>query len=99
MPYRIEYGSAVPARYIKKKKPFRLQVMTAVCLLLFSLAVRQFFPAGVETIQNVLLPAEHSITQEALDAFMHDLRCGEPLSDSFTAFCVYIIQHDKTLPH
>ena len=99
MPYRIEYGSAIPARYIKKKKPFRLQVMTAVCLLLFSLAVRYFFPAGIETMRSVLLPAAHSITQEALDAFMCDLRSGEPLSDSFTAFCVHIIEHDKTISH
>jgi len=59
--------------------------------------VRQFFPEGIGKLRSLLLPIEHSVTQEALDAFMGDLRNGEPLSDSFTAFCVYIIDHDETL--
>ena len=97
MPYRIEYGPAMPERYIKKQKPLRLQIMTAVMLLLFSFAVRQFFPAGIEQLRRVLLPEAPGITQEALDAFMRDLRGGESLGNSFTAFCTYIIDHDETL--
>lgn len=97
MSYRVEYGPAIPAKYIKRRSPVRLQIMTAVCLLLFSFAVRQFFPAGTQKLRTFLLPAEHSVTQEALTAFMGDLRKGEPLSNSFTAFCVYIIDHDETI--
>lgn len=97
MSYRIEYGPAIPAQYLKKRSPFRLQIMTAVCFLLFSFSVRLFFPAGIQKLRSVLLPPEHSITQEALDAFMGDLREGLSLSDSFTAFCVYIIDHDEAL--
>ena len=97
MPYRIEYGPAMPERYIKKQKPLRLQIMTAVMLLLFSLAVRQFYPTGIEQLRRVLLPEAHGITPEALYTFMRDLRDGESLGNSFTAFCTYIIDHDETL--
>ena len=97
MSYRVEYGPAIPAQYAAKKNPFRLQILTAVFLLLFSFAVRQFFPVGIGKLRTILLPAEHSITQDALNLFMGNLRSGEPRSDSFTAFCVYIIEHDEAL--
>ena len=95
MPYRIEYGPAISKQPIQKRNPLRLQAMTTVMLLLFSFAVRQFFPAGTEKLRSILLPATPGITQEALDAFMYDLRGGESLGDSFTAFCSYIIDHDE----
>ncbi len=99
MSYRIEYGPAIPERYIKKKNPVRLQAMTAACLLLFALLVRQFYPAGVQQLRRILLPAAPTVTQQALDALMGDLRDGEPLGDAFTAFCTYIIDHDELFPH
>lgn len=99
MPYRIEYGSAIPPQYIKKKKPLRLQIMTAIFLLTFSLLVRQFFPAGTQKLRQILLPGTPSVTQEALDMLMGDLRDGESLGDAFTAFCVYIVDHDETISH
>ena len=98
MSYRIEYGSAIPKQYIRKTNPLRLQAMTAVCLLLFSLVVSQFFPAGTEALRRILLQEKPSVTQEAVDAFMGDIRSGESLGDSLTAFCVYIIDHDETIP-
>lgn len=98
MSYRIEYGPAVPARYVRKRQPFRLQLMTALFLLLFSFAVQRFFPAGTLKLRSLLLPQTPSVTQEALSAFMEDLRCGTALDDSFTAFCAYIIDHDERLP-
>ena len=97
MPYRIEYGPVIPKQHIQRRNPLRLQAMTAVMLLLFSFAVRQIFPAGIEKLRNILLPAAPGITQEALDAFMCDLRSGESLGNSFTAFCSYIIDHDEII--
>lgn len=96
MSYRITYGSPVPDRYITKSNPLRLQSMTAVCLLLFSLSVRLFFPSGAETLRSFLLPGKFSVTQTAVESFMGDIRSGEPLGQSFTAFCTYIIDHDET---
>jgi len=99
MPYRIEYGSAIPPQYIKKTNPLRLQIMTAACLVTFSLLVRQFFPAGTEKLREILLPGTPTVTQDALDILMGDLRNGEPITDAFTAFCVYIVDHDQSIPH
>ena len=97
MPYRVEYGPATPQQYNKKKHPYRLQIMTAACFLMFSFAVRQLFPSGVDKLRALILPDEPTVTQTALTGFMGDLCNGESLGDSFTAFCVYIIDHDTTL--
>lgn len=99
MSYRIEYGPAIPPQYVKKPKLLRLRVTTAVFLLLFALLVRQFFPAGTEKLRQFLLPGTSSVTQEALDSLMGDLRNGESFGDAFTAFCTYIIDHDKAISH
>ena len=97
MSYRIEYGSAMPGRYIEKNSFIRLQSMTALCLLLFSLTVRYFFPSGTEKLRQILLPGELSVTQEAVETFMSDIRNGEAFADSLTAFCEYIVIHDEAL--
>ena len=97
MSYRIEYGPAMPGRYIEKNSFIRLQSMTALCLLLFSLTVRYFFPSGTEKLRQILLPGELSVTQEAVETFMSDIRNGEAFADSLTAFCEYIVIHDEAL--
>ena len=97
MAYRIEYGPAVPPKYQKKYKPQRLQAMTAAFLLLFSLIVRQYFPAGTEQLRRILLPGTPTVTQQALDTLMTDLRDGYPIGNAFTAFCEHIISHDQTV--
>ena len=97
MSYRIEYGSAIPDRYVIRNNFLRLRSMTAICLLLFSLTVRHFFPEGTEKLRQLLLPGELSVTQEAVETFMGDIRNGEDFTDSLTAFCEYIVIHDETL--
>ena len=99
MSYRIEYGAPVPAQYVKKSSSSRLRVMTAAFLILFSLLVRQFFPDGTQKLRQILLPQSHTVTQDALEIMMTYLRDGETLPDAFSAFCVYIIDHDETLTH
>lgn len=95
--YRIEYGPAIPPQYRQKPKFLRLQVMTALFLLLFVLIVRQYFPAGVRTLRQLLLPIHPSVTQQALDELVIDIRDGESFGNAFTAFCVQIISHDQAL--
>ena len=97
MSYRIEYGSAIPDRYVIRNNFLRLRSMTAICLLLFSLTVRHFFPEGTEKLRQLLLPGELSVTQEAIETLMCDIRNGEDFTDSLTAFCEYIVIHDETL--
>lgn len=97
MAYRIEYGPPIPERYQKKNNPLRLKIMTAVCLLVFALLVKTWFPAGAEKLQQLLLPGAPSVTQQALDALVTDIRSGDPLNAAFTAFCQHIIDHDSAL--
>ena len=99
MSYRIEYGPAIPTQYARRSNATRIQALTASFLLLFSLLVRQFFPAGTEKLREILLPQTHTVTQDALEIMMTYLRDGETLPDAFSAFCVYIIDHDETLSH
>lgn len=99
MSYRIEYGPPIPPQYVKKRNFLRLRTLTALFLLLFSLLIHQLFPAGLQELQNLLLPGIPTVTQQALDVMMGDLRNGIPLGNAFTAFCTYIIDHDETLPH
>ena len=94
MSYRIEYGPPVPPQYVKKPRPLHLQIMTAVCLLLFSLLVRQFFPAGTNKLRQILLPGTPTVTQQALETFLTDVRTGAPVGDAFYVFCSQIISHD-----
>ena len=97
MSYRIEYGPPIPPQYVQKTNSARIQAMTAAFLLLFSLLVRQFFPAGTEKLRQLLLPQTHTVTQDALEIMMTYLRDGETLTDAFSAFCVYIIDNDEIL--
>ena len=97
MTYRIEYGPPIPVQYQKKKNPQRLRVMTAAWLLVFALLVKAFFPAGSQALRQLLLPGIPSVTQQALDKLVTDIRDGDPLNDAFMAFCQHIIDHDETI--
>lgn len=93
MAYRIVYGPEIPPRYCKKHTNSRLRFFTAICLLLFALLVKQFFPEGVEELQKLLLPGDPTIAQEALSSMMHQLQAGEAPVDAFTVFCKEILAH------
>ena len=97
MSYRIEYGPAIPSRYVTRNSFLRLRSMTAACLLLFCLTVRHVFPEGSEKLRQILLPGEPSVTQQAVETFMSNIRNGEDFTDSLTTFCEYIVIHDETL--
>lgn len=100
MAYHVAYGPPIPERYQKKRyNPLRLQVMTAVCLLVFVLLVKAWFPVGTQKLQQLLLPGAPSVTQQALDELVTNIRSGDPLNAAFTAFCQHIIDHDEAISH
>lgn len=100
MAYRIEYGPLIPEKYLKKRSgSLRLKVMTAVCLLVFSLIVKTWFPSGTQKLQQFLLPGTPSVTQQALDELVIRVRFGDPLDEAFTAFCRHIIESDPAISH
>lgn len=97
MPYRITYGPAIVPHGHNQDKPSRLRLLTAAWLMVFSLLVRTFFPAGCAQLRTMLLPDPQNITQEALGCFMSELRNGEQFGDALYVFCKEIISHDPAV--
>ena len=97
MPYRITYGPAIVPHGHNQDKPSRLRLLTAAWLMVFSLLVRTFFPAGCAQLRVLLLPDPQSITQATLSSFMSSMRNGEQFGDALYAFCEEIISHDPAV--
>lgn len=74
---------------------FRIQLMTAVFVLLFAILVRMVWPDGVRKLQSVLLPQEVGITEAAFADMMMDLREGQTMENAVTAFCRQVIDSAK----
>ena len=93
MSYRIVYGPK-PAKP-QEKRSSHLRILTAVFLLLFAVGVRMVWPEGREVLRNWLLPGSPGVTEAALGEMVEDLRAGEPVGESLTAFCRQVI-HGQT---
>lgn len=94
MAYRIEYGPPFQPPQ-KKRSTTRLRIMTAACLLLFVLLVRQAWPEGTEKLRQFLLPGEPTVTQEAFYSMIEGIQDGVPMGDALTAFCQQIVDYEK----
>lgn len=97
MAYRIVYGPEIPPQYQKKTDRSRLRTLTAVCLLLFTLLVKQYFPAGTARLQQIFLPGDPTVTQQALSSMMGQLQSGAAPVDAFTVFCKEILANASSL--
>ena len=60
-------------------------------MILFTLAVGQFWPRGQQLLREFLLPGKPTVTEEALSDLVEDLTQGRALVDAMTAFCQQII--------
>ena len=93
MSYRIDYGGGVPVTYRVPRRKTSIQMMTALCMILFALAVGRFWPRGKQMLREVLLPGEPTVTEQAFSALVTDLTQGVELEVAMTAFCQQIIDH------
>ena len=93
MSYRIEYGCAIPAKFRHPTWGIQLQVLTAVCMILFSLMVGRFWPQGRQVLREYLLPGEPTVTEQAFSGLVQDLSSGMGLEEAVTVFCRQIIDH------
>ena len=89
--YRIEYGTAVPLRFQPKRVKRHIRTLTALCILLFSLAVGKCWPEGKLVLQRFFLPGEPTVTEQAFVEMMGELNNGVALEDAVVAFCQQII--------
>ena len=92
MAYKVVYGPMPKSQ--KKPGILRFQVLTALCLVLFSLGVRTVWPEGREVMQEFLLPGEQNATQAAFGEMLEGLENGQTLSDAVMAFCRQIVQDE-----
>ena len=89
MGYRVIYGDAP---FVKPKiRKGRLVVMTAACLLAFSMGVRCIWPQGAESLKQMLMPKE-TATTTAFVQMTADIWEGEPIRDAVTTFCRTVVE-------
>ena len=93
MSYRVVYGP-MPREKSGRKGIFRLQMMTAVCLLMLSLGIRTAWPEGREVLRHYLIPGTETVTQEAFGDMIEGLQAGQSVREAVTAFCRQIVQHE-----
>ena len=93
MGYRIVYGGPTPE--IKTKTTaVRLRTMMAAAFLVFCMAVRLFWPEGTTLLQSVFLPSDLTATEEAFSVLLEEIRQGQPVNESITAFCHKILDEE-----
>ena len=91
MGYRIDYAGYEPKECIRTDTGVRLRCMVAAAFLVFSIAVRMFWPEGTSNLRAVFLPGDLSVTEQAFSQLITDLRQGHSLEDSVTVFCRRIL--------
>ena len=89
MGYRVIYGED-PFEKPRIRKG-RLAAMTAACLLVFSMGVQCIWPAGAESLKQMIMPKE-TATTTAFVQMTADIWAGEPLRDAVTAFCRSVVE-------
>lgn len=99
MSYRIEYGTAVPERFQPQKVKRHIRTLTAVCILLFSMAVGKFWPDGRTVLQRFFLPGEPSVTEQAFSELISELRDGTGPEEAVVVFCQKIIDYGTENSH
>lgn len=92
--YRIDYAPKTPDRRTGSAGIWRLQTMTAVFLLVFTLLVSCLWPEGTQKLRQYLLPGENAV-QTAFVELAAELREGQSLEASLTTFCRQIIENEK----
>ena len=93
MGYRIVYGGEVQKKAIPRKGSGNLRLLTALFMLVFILSVKIWWNEGAEQLRSILIPGELSATEAAFSGLVSDLREGEGIRESVTAFCQMIIQN------
>ena len=98
MSYRIEYGSTTPMKFLQKRRKTDIRTLTALCMILFALAVGQFWPRGKAVLRGFLLPGKPSMTEQAFSCLVSDLSQGVGFEEAMTTFCQQIIDNGAGEP-
>ena len=93
MGYNIQYGNTI-IKTVQETPFLRNKVKFAfVLLLLISTIFTYTVYAYKDVLLEYLLPGDAAVTASALHSLVEDVRAGEPLKDSISAFCMEILDH------
>ena len=92
MGYRVVYDSVRQEKRRAKSHGARLTGLTAMFLALFLMMVNVYWPKGREVLQEMIWPGDAAVTRQAAEAFVEELRFGEPIGDAVESFCREIIK-------
>ena len=95
MSYRIIYGEEPKKLKSNGIRLGRIAAYTALCFALFAVLTVTFWPEGKSVLQEALLPGDASVTAQALENMMENLRSGEALGDAVVVFCQEIMDGAK----
>ena len=91
MGYRIEYEGTIPIRQAPSCTRLRLRSLMAGFFLVFCIGVRLLWPEGTRLLQSYFLPGDLTVTEAAFSEMISDIRTGNDIGSSVTAFCQRII--------
>ena len=94
MGYRIDYVPDLDCN--TKRIGLHLRPLIAAGILCFSLAVKSFWPEGSEQMRSYLLSEHMSRGQTSVLHLITDLREGVEFREALTAFCLNILNEEKT---
>ncbi len=94
MSYRIVYGPEIQPEKKQGSSTTRLRTMIAAFLLLCAVTVKLLWPEGTQVLREILIPTDLTLTEQAFQSMMDDLRSGEDLGDAITVFCKQIIENE-----
>ena len=91
MGYRIAYSPEDNRRYPMHKR-YKIKRKWIIPVAAFLILTAVLF-SRVDALRRFLLPGDPDVTQAAITTMVEDLKTGEPLYDTVTAFCREIIQN------
>ena len=85
MGYRVDYKPMKKVRGAEKHR-VRLPALTGMFFLLFLLLVNMFWDEGTTVMRELLFPERAAVTAAALETLVQELKAGETLKDTVSAF-------------
>jgi hypothetical protein len=97
MGYKIVYGQEFQHYAPPPSGSARIRILTAGFLLAGCILARCLWPEGASILRNLLLPGSPTATEQAFLTMMEDLRIGQSLGASITAFCKTVLENGAPL--
>lgn len=97
MSYTIQYTQTKKTAVGKRRNGRGRGWIAAALLLILALVARLMWPQVGEYAQKLLLLGVSDQNEEAVTAFIQDVRGGEDFSDALTAFCREVLQNGQTV--